>query len=157
MCVYLCFYDSRSIASLCTCEPQSESICCVTSSYSIVDGDRCCPGEMYFHAAHFTNQSTCLFTKDWTPAVDYIGHSETLEEDLLRVISEINSRKSTGIPELQVVDIHSNGNRPRSGLADEEKYSDLYTKWDGCIPAVVRNYEQDFKLLGFNKTFHASE
>lgn len=105
---------------------------------------------MYFHAAHFTNQSTCLFTKDWEPAVDYLGHTEALEEDLRTIVQEINLRRPAQTPELTLQVEHSNEN---TGLRHEGRmYSDLYKKWRRCVSEVARNYEQDFLSLGYNQT-----
>lgn len=82
--------------------------------------------------------------------MDYLGHTETLEEDLKTIVREINIRRPAQIPQLTLQDVNSNRNTERKH--ERRKYFDLYEKWGGCVKEVARNYEQDFDSLGFNQT-----
>ncbi|GMH43386.1 hypothetical protein BSKO_11308 [Bryopsis sp. KO-2023] len=133
-------------------KPSFEESC--SNPYShVASCERCCPQEVYFHAAHFSNQSTCLFTQDGRPAVDFLGHTERLTDDLETILNEINNRKPSGLPELGLENIAKNSNKRHSqNDVGKNVYFDLFNRSKNCADEVVRNYRQDFELLGFDKT-----
>lgn len=53
----------------------------------------CCHSDVEHHFLHMASQSQCLFDSNLRPVVDYLGETETLEEDTHLIISEINRRR----------------------------------------------------------------
>lgn len=116
----------------------------------------CCPwGGVRHHTRHFTDQSTCLFTDEGLPAVDFIGEMEQLEEDMETILDVINSRRDPGLPPLEQKTYFSNinpdfknPNTTRMGLVPE-RYVKLFEKSDFCIFSLLRIFEKDFTLLDY--------
>jgi hypothetical protein len=63
----------------------------------------CCKERYGFVLEHIEAQTTsCLFTEDGRPAVDFLGRSERFDEDFQDLIDLLNSRRPEGLPPLNI-------------------------------------------------------
>ena len=58
----------------------------------------CCNERFGFVLEHVEQQSSCLFTEEGKPAVDFIGRSEHLEEDFKASAAELLCAPGTPLP-----------------------------------------------------------
>lgn len=116
--------------------------------------EHCCPwGSIRHHIRHFTDQSTCLFTDDGLPAVDFIAETEQLQDDTDIILDVINSRRDDDLPPLEQKEFFSNINPDlKNGSTTRvvpEKYVKLYAESDFCIFSLLSIFAKDFRLLDY--------
>ena len=97
------------------------------------------------HVHHIMEQSSCLFTQEGLPAVDFVGETEFLHEDLKTVLDEINKRKPSSLPDLKIPNHLSAKN---ANHRDHYAVS-LYTEHPKCVQEVEEHFWMDFELLGY--------
>lgn len=112
-----------------------------------------CCGEstIAHHVRHFIDQSSCLYTDDGEPAVDFIAETENLNEDLQTIVDVINHRRDQHLPPLEVKEGFSNVNPKAEGQLSKRPrhFAELFESDDGCIVELLRIYRKDFMLLGY--------
>ncbi|GMH43914.1 hypothetical protein BSKO_11848 [Bryopsis sp. KO-2023] len=111
---------------------------------------RCCyNGAIEHHVHHMMEQSSCLFTEDGKMAVDFIGHTETLTEDFQTIAGELNKRRKKGVPKLDEAALVKEKNTNKK--AKDNYALDLFTKHPECLLQVQKNFDTDFKRLGYEE------
>ena len=102
------------------------------------------------HIRHVMEQSTCMFTKDGKPSVDFIASVETLGEDFKIIASEINKRRSAGVPPIHPLLPRKNEHRAKDGSDEGTRYSiELYKACGICMDYIKEQYKEDFELLKY--------
>lgn len=107
----------------------------------------CWAGAIKHHMHHAMEQNSCLFTEDGQVAVDFIGETESLESDLRIIIAEINKRKPSNLPDL---DIHEDF-LPKINSQGDHYIVDLFLGNATCLSHIEENYLADFRRLGYNR------
>ena len=98
------------------------------------------------HVHHIMEQSSCFFTQEGLPAVDFVGETEFLHRDIKTVLDEINKRKPSSLPDLKIPD-HL---RTRNANHRDHYAVSLYTENPECVQEVEKHFRTDFELLGYN-------
>lgn len=124
----------------------------------------CCHSDVEHHFLHMASQSQCLFDSNLRPVVDYLGETETLEEDTHIIISEINRRRwrtqktlldkyesrDPSLPPLKAFIPKRNAHN--SDKPSKNSYTvDLYKNNEHCLETVGDFFQRDFFLLGYDK------
>lgn len=106
-----------------------------------------------YHYKHFEPQAQCVLTDTLKPAVDYLGTTETLEEDVSNIIDELNRRKDENLPPLikEIVRRNANSDRERLEKRGESLDENFYKTRKDCLNSVNHVYNKDFMLLGYEK------
>ena len=94
---------------------------------------------------HIMEQSSCLFTQEGMPAVDFIGETERLSEDLQTVMDEINKRKNPDLPDLEMPEHLKSENANKH----QDYALPLYAKHPACLRQVEKHFWIDFERLGY--------
>ena len=94
---------------------------------------------------HIMEQSSCLFTREGVPAVDFIGETERLSEDLQTILDEINKRKNPEVPDLQMPEHLKSKNTNRR----QDYAVPLYMQHPACLRQVEKHFWIDFERLGY--------
>eukprot|EP00210_Caulerpa_lentillifera_P004375 g4173.t1 len=110
----------------------------------------CCKGDVEHHFLHMASQSQCLFDTNLNPVVDYLGETETLEEDTYTIISEINRRRDPSLPPLKATIEKRNSHHKKTSSGNSYTV-DLYKNNEQCLESVGEFFGRDFKLLGYDK------
>lgn len=108
--------------------------------------DKSCTRSVH-NVHHIQTQGSCLFSMEGGMAVDYIGLTETLDDDYQIIATEINKRLTKkNLPELNVTTSVDEANA-------SQKFSDGYTSLfednPGCLDAVERHLTEELQLLGY--------
>ena len=122
----------------------------------------------YLHPSHYSPQTKYLFTSKKCPAVDYIGHLETMNEDLATVLERIGSPELWKYYEYRMSQKVQLKNDKSTAFGDTKRKKDLgdnlqtaynyHSSADGQQPsswteiqkAVYEEYKQDFDMLGYD-------
>lgn len=160
--IFLQEYVKNMFGGTCTKQPRFEEACKAPYiNVRFCKFDECCwGGAINHHYRHFMDQTSCLFTDTLMPAVDYLGETETLEDDFEEIIAEINKRKKPEFPDL-VNDLvrknaHHKKGGPRGGVRrlkqENHTYAfTLFQRHQHCLEPLYKFYHKDFELLKYEQ------
>lgn len=111
----------------------------------------CCNERYGFVLEHVEAQTTsCLFTAEGLPAVDFIGRSERLDEDFGELVELLNSRRPPGLEPLNIT-ISERLNSLATAASEVDKrrlYAQHYVN-NSALCDIHSYFEDDFKLLQY--------
>lgn len=110
----------------------------------------CWGGAVKHHIHHIMEQSSCLYTQSGDLAVDFVGETESLNEDLQTILDVINKNKAPHLPELTIP-----GSELKKANSNDKSPDDyaiaLYEEYLSCLANVEENYSSDFQRLGYQR------
>lgn len=99
------------------------------------------------HVHHMMEQSSCFFTENGEIAVDFVGETESLMDDLQTILDKINERKPAYLP---LLENPPSSQKKKNANRNENYQIELFSQHFGCIDHVVENFWIDFQLLSYS-------
>jgi len=103
--------------------------------------------DMDHHVHHMMEQSSCFFTENGEIAVDFVGETESLMDDLQTILDKINERKPDHLPLLEKP---PSSHKKENANQNENYEIELFSQHSGCIGHIVENFWIDFHLLFYS-------
>lgn len=102
---------------------------------------------MWHHLHHMMEQSSCLFTRDGKPVVDFLGRTEHLTEDYQTIAREVNRR--LGDSNLKLNETKPVGIVNSTSKKSKSEAAYLFEDYPECLARVEEAFAMDFESLGY--------